>query len=68
MKIHKYIDKLIDRRCILAYELNKVDSQLPEWCEKNGVDTCTDFLCTGVLIYYEPSNAAYHVREDIKNL
>lgn len=68
MKIPKYIDKLIDRRCRLAEELNKVDSQLSEWCEKNGIDTYTDYLRTGILIYSEPSNAAYHVREDIENL
>ena len=68
MKIHKYIDKLIDRRCRLSQELNNVDSQLSEWCEKNGVDTCTYFLCTGAIIYSEPSNAAWHVREDIQNL
>ena len=68
MKIPKYIDKLIDRRCRLAEELNSVACQLDEWCEKNGIDTYTDYLCTGVLIYSEPSTAAWHTREDIKNL
>ena len=68
MKIPKYIDKLIDRRCKLAEELNKVDCLLTEWCEQNGIDTYTDFLCTGVLIYSEPSNAAWHTREYIQNL
>lgn len=68
MKIPKYIDKLIDRRCRLAEELNKADFQLSEWCEKHGINTYTDYLCTGVLIYTEPSNAAYYVREDIQNL
>lgn len=38
MKIPKYVDKLIEKRMKLAFELMYVSSQLDGWLEKNGYD------------------------------
>ena len=34
MKIPKYVEKLIERRRKLAYELIEVDAELDDWLEK----------------------------------
>lgn len=67
MKIPKYVERLIQRRERLAWELIKVGSDLDEWLEKNNISTETSYTNTGVMIYCEPEAAARLVREDIIN-
>lgn len=67
MKIPKYVERLIQRRERLAWELIKVGSDLDEWLEKNNISTETAYTNTGVMIYCEPESAARLVREDIIN-
>lgn len=67
MKIPKYVERLIQRRERLAWELTEVSSDLDEWLEKNNISTGTDYTSTGCMIYCEPSTAARLVREDILN-
>ena len=37
MKIPKYVEKLIERRRKLAYELIEVDAELDDWLEKHNI-------------------------------
>lgn len=69
MKIPKYVDKLIERRMKLAFELMAVSSQLDDWLEKNGFNSMemSDYTYTGCMIYCEPDVAASNVRRDILN-
>lgn len=69
MKIPKYIDRLIERRMKLAYELMDISSQLDNWLEKNGFDLSemSDYTITGCMIYCEPDAAASNLRQDILN-
>lgn len=67
MKIPKYIERLIERRERLAWELIEVGTELDEWLEKNDIPTGTDYTTTGCMIYCEPSTAARLLREDILN-
>ena len=39
MKIPKYVEKLIERRRKLAYELIEVDAELNAWLEKHKIPT-----------------------------
>lgn len=67
MKIPKYIDKLIERRMKLAYELMDVSSQLDSWLENNDFDLfeLSEYTRTGCMIYCEPDAAASNLRQDI---
>lgn len=67
MRIPKYVDKLIERRRKLAYELADVCSQLDNWLENNGFDLSelSDYTITGCMIYCEPDAAASNIRRDI---
>lgn len=38
MKIPKYVEKLIARRCRLAKELNSTDVELSHFLERNGIE------------------------------
>lgn len=69
MKIPKYIDKLIERRMKLAFELMDVSAQLDNWLEKNDFDLVkmTEYTITGCMIYCEPDVAASNLRQDILN-
>lgn len=69
MKIPKYVDKLIERRMKLAYELMDVSSQLDTWLENTGFDLSelSDYTRTGCMIYCEPDAAASNLRQDILN-
>lgn len=69
MKIPKYIDRLIERRMKLAYELMSVSSDLETWLEDKGFDlsSMSDYTLTGCMIYCEPDAAASNVRNDILN-
>lgn len=67
MKIPKYVDKLIERRMKLAYELMDVSSQLDSWLENNDFDLSelSDYTRTRCMIYCEPDAAASNLRQDI---
>ena len=65
MKIPKYVERLIQRRTKLAWELLEVGATLDEWLEKNDISTGTDYTATGCMIYCEPSTAGELVRQDI---
>ena len=65
MKIPKYVERLIDRRTRLAWELIKVSSELDGWLEKNDIPTGTDYTMTGCMLYCEPSTAGDLVKRDI---
>lgn len=69
MKIPKYVERLIERREQLAWELISVGAKLDEWLEKNDIPTGTDYTTTttGCMIYCEPGAAARLLREDILN-
>ena len=67
MKIPKYVERLIQRRERLAWELMSVSSDLDEWLEKNNIPTGTAYTLSGCMIYCEPGAAARLVREDILN-
>lgn len=67
MRIPKYVERLIQRRERLAWELIKVGSDLDEWLEKNNISTETAYTNTGCMIYCEPEAAARLVSEDILN-
>ena len=67
MRIPKYVERLIQRREQLAWELMKVSSDLDEWLERNNISIGTDYTSTGCMIYCEPEIAAKLVREDILN-
>lgn len=63
MKIPKYVQKLIDKRCKLADQLAEVCYDLDEWLDKNGIE-CEDCdTHTGVEIYCNP----YSSRQRIMN-
>lgn len=55
MKIPKYVDKLIERRMKLAFELMDVSSQLDEWLKNNDFDLTkmNAYTITGCMIYCE---------------
>ena len=67
MKIPKYVERLIERRERLAWELISVSAKLDEWLEKNDVPTGDEYTTTGCMIYCEPSAAADLIRKDILN-
>lgn len=71
MKINKNIDDLLTRRRKYAEKLEAVSTELDDWLENNGADLLDDDLrdstITGCMIYAEPSNAEYNVREYIEN-
>lgn len=65
MKIPKYVERLIQRRERLAWELMTVSSELDEWLIKNDIQCGGDYVTTGCMIYCEPSTASDLVRQDI---
>ena len=67
MKIPKYIERLIERRERLAWELISVGAKLDEWLEKNDIQTGDEYTTTGCMIYCEPGAAARLLKEDILN-
>lgn len=67
MKIPKYIDRLIERRKNLAWELIEVSTKLDNWLEKLNIPMDNDCTSTGAMIYCEPDEAALRVRNDILN-
>lgn len=71
MEIPKKIQKILDRRERLAYQLMSACAELDKWLEKNGADLCdpelTDSTISGCMIYYEPDNAKSSVIDYIEN-
>ncbi len=67
MKIPKYVEKLIERRRKLAYELIEVDAELDDWLEKHNIPLSGDYTASGCMIYCKPDTAAQNVRNDIIN-
>ena len=65
MKIPKYVQKLIDRRCKLAMDLMNVCYNLDTWLDKNNIE-CEDCdTHTGVEIYCNPYDSRNRVIEAI---
>lgn len=69
MEIPKYVEKMIDKREILAEQLNRADIELSDWMESKGMNLfeMTDFVRSGCMIYCEPPVAADCVREAIES-
>lgn len=66
MKIPKYVQRLIDRRCNLACQLQIASCELDEWLEKNHIE-CEDYdVCTGVEIYCNPCDSKERIISAIK--
>lgn len=65
MKVPKYVQNLIDRRCKLAVDLINVCCELDDWLDKNGV-VCEDYdTHTGVEIYCNPYASGERIRKAI---
>jgi hypothetical protein len=65
MKIPKYVQNLIDRRCKLAARLAKVCWELDEWLDKNNIECETYDTHTGVEIYCNPYSSKKRIIEAI---
>lgn len=70
MKIPQKIEKLLERRERLAYQLMDACSKLDAWLEENGANFADEDLCdstiTGCMIYCEPDNAKTNVMDYIE--
>lgn len=67
-EIPKYVEKLLERRRKLAFELMDVCCKVDKYCEKVGVDmidSCKNSVLTDVTIYCEPWNAIVNTRQAI---
>lgn len=67
MEIPKYVQKLIDRRCQLAVQLDKVCFELDKWLDKNNIECESYDTHTGVEIYCNPYSSKYRVSKAIIN-
>ncbi len=59
-KIPKHFIKALQRRTLLAQNLQDVCSTVDEWLEKEGLlyeERIEDAVTTGCMIYVEPKNA-----------
>ena len=65
MKIPKYVQKLIDRRCKLAHQLAIVCFELDEWLDKNNIECETYDTHTGVEIYCNPCSSKMRIMKAI---
>lgn len=65
MKIPKYVQKLIDRRCKLADQLATVCWELDEWLDKNEIECETCDTHTGVEIYCNPCRSKMRIMKAI---
>ena len=65
MKIPKYVQKLIDRRCKLADQLAIVCWELDEWLDKNKIECETCDTHTGVEIYCNPCSSKMRIMKAI---
>ena len=67
MKIPKYVQKLIDRRCKLADELAEVSYALDVWLDENKIQCETCDTHTGVEIYCDPYSSKQRIINAILN-
>lgn len=67
MKIPKYVQNLIDRRCKLAVQLDDVCGELDEWLDKNNIECESCDTHTGVEIYCNPHSSKQRIMEAIIN-
>lgn len=71
MKVPKKIERLLNRKEYLAYELAKVNCELDNWLENHGADLSSSPLCdctvSGCMIYCEPTNSKLIVRSYIED-
>ena len=67
MKIPKYVQKLIDRRCKLADELAEVSYALDVWLDENKIQCETYDTHTGIEIYCEPHSSRQRIINAILN-
>ncbi len=67
MKIPKYVQKLIDRRCKLADELAEVSYALVVWLDENKIQCETYDTHTGVEIYCDPYSSKQRIINAILN-
>ena len=65
MKIPKYVEKLIVRRCRLAKELNSTDVKLAHFLERNGIEVEEYDIYGGCEMYVNPDSSSERVREAI---
>lgn len=67
MKIPKHIEKLIERRCRLAMQLNSADCNLADWLEKNDVIQAIEEydIYGGCEMYTCPQSSAERIRKAI---
>ena len=66
MKIPKYVQKLIDRRCVLAERLQETCWNLDEWLDKNDIECEECDTHTGVEIYCNPIASKNRIIKAIK--
>lgn len=67
MKIPKYVQKLIDRRCKLADELAAVSYALDVWLDENKIQCEMYDTHTGVEIYCDPYSSKQRIINAILN-
>lgn len=67
MKIPKYVQGLIDRRCKLADQLAGVCYDLDKWLDKNNIECETCDTHGGVEIYVNPCSSRQRIMNAIKN-
>lgn len=71
MRIPKYIEKLLNRREKLAYQLNDCSIKIDKFLQDNGADLLDPSICdstaTGCMIYCEPTSAKNSVITYILN-
>ena len=71
MKIPKRIQKILDRREKIAFDLIHLERELDDWLESKGVDLgdpdISDAVLSGCMIYTEPDSAKSQVEVYIKN-
>ena len=65
MKIPKYVEKLITRRCRLAKELSSTDINLARFLEKHGIEVEEYDIYGGCEMYVNPDSSAESIREAI---
>lgn len=71
MKIPKKIQKILDRREKLAFDLISLECELDNWLESKGVNLgdpdISEAVLSGCMIYTEPDSAKSQVEDYIKN-
>lgn len=65
MKIPKYVQSLIDRRCQLAVQLDNVCYELDKWLDKNNIECESCDTHTGVEIYCNPYSSKSRIMKAI---